>query len=299
MPSAPPPAAARTAPPAERSAEPPAGLPAVDPAWPPPLALLLGPGAHDLVAVALAEIGGELLDLHVRNVSVQPSGATVARYEATVGIDGRRAPVTLAATTGARIPPGAAVVAGTAGGATVEVGLWRWPLDPALPGLARVTDPARLAALLAVAGAPAAAPQVRVRAYRPGRRAVLEVTGALRRLFVKVVRPDALAGLCGRHDLLVAHVPTPPVLAATDDGVLVAPALPGAPLRARLGDPADRPDGPTLDALLDRFPADVAALPAGRRYPPGDHLARVPHFAGVLACTAVTGADARRRLAAL
>lgn len=285
----------------------------VDVAWPAPLALLLGPEAPHVVAAALGEVGGTLIALRARTVSVQPSGATVVRYDAEVESGGRRVGETLAATTGDRIPAGAAAVAGTVGGEPVEVGIWRWPHDPALPGLAHLAapgyrdapargtgptdlppgDPDGLRDLLAAAGVPVEAPRATVRAYRPGRRAVLELTGGGRRVFVKVVPPHAAPALRERHDLLAGHVPTPPVLAATDDGVLVLPALPGRPLRALLDTPA-RPDGPALDALLDRLPPALAGLPSRRQ--PGDHLARVPHFAAILGATVPS---CRSRLPAL
>jgi hypothetical protein len=274
--------------------------PPADPAWPGPLALLLGPDARDLLQVALGGFGGRLHELRVLTVGVQPSGAAVVQYAAEVErADGRRTREILAATTGSRIPSGAAVLVGNIAGERVEVGLWRWPQDPALPGLARLTDPGRLAATLAAAGLPRAGfSRVRVRAYRPGRRAVFELTGGGPRMFVKVVRPAAVEALRRRHDLLVPHLPTPPVLAATDDGVLVLPALAGTPLRTLLVRGAALPGGPALDALLDRLPAAVMELPFGRRYVPGDHLARVRYFADVLGLTAVTapGSRARARL---
>jgi hypothetical protein len=75
----------------------------------------------------------------------------------------------------------------------------------------------------------------------------------------------------------------PPVLAATPDGVLVLPGLPGTPMRTLLaGHGAGLPDPAHLDALLDALPAAVVDLPAGRRAP-GDALARAGSHARVLA----------------
>ncbi|HVL85166.1 MAG TPA: hypothetical protein VM367_12895 [Pseudonocardia sp.] len=120
--------------------------PTVDPAWPAPLALLLGPEAGALVQTLL---GGGVRALRVSSVAVQPSGATVVRWAATVERpDGTTDRELIAATTGSRIPEGAAVLAGEVGGEPVEVGLWRWPHDPALPALPSAADPASLAALL-------------------------------------------------------------------------------------------------------------------------------------------------------
>ena len=44
-------------------------------------------------------------------------------------------------------PAGAAVVAGEYGGEPVEVGIWAWPRDPALPALPTASDPVLLAEL--------------------------------------------------------------------------------------------------------------------------------------------------------
>lgn len=57
--------------------------------------------------------------------------------------------------------------------------MWRWPQDPALPGLALAGHPGRLAGLLEDAGLRVPRnPRISVRAYRPGQRAVLEVGSA-------------------------------------------------------------------------------------------------------------------------
>ncbi|WP_300011896.1 aminoglycoside phosphotransferase family protein [Pseudonocardia sp.] len=269
-------------------------VPMLDPRWPASLALLLGPGAGELIQVALHGVGGRLRALRVATVGVQPTGATVVQYTATVDrADGTTSTETLAATTGSRIPDGAAVVAGEVGGEPVEVGLWRWPQDPALPALATATDPHLLAAALDAAGLPhRGVARVRVRAYRPGRRAVLEVTGECTRLFCKVVRPAAVDALRVRHDLLAPVLPVPPVLAATGGGLVVLPAAAGTPVRALLSEGGAPPGGPELDALLDRLPPALVDLPT-RRSAPGGHLDRARHFADVLALTSHTGCTAR------
>lgn len=265
----------------------------VDPAWPAPLALLLGPDASGLVQAALAPAGGRLVGLRATAAAVRPSGATVVQYAADVDVGGRAVRERIAATTGARIPDGAAVLEG--GG--VIVGIWRFPLDPALPGLARAADPAALRRLLTTAGLPRTAdPDVRLRTYRPGRRAVLAVTGGGPPLYCKVVRPNRAGALSARHDALAGAVPVPPVLAATDDGVLVLPALRGTPLRALLAGGGPLPDGPALDALLDGLPAAIAGSP---HHAGPHHLRRAEHFAAILSRTVLTGPDDRADLDAL
>jgi hypothetical protein len=254
--------------------------------WPAPLALLLGPDAAELLGVALDGYGGRLTALRVVTVGVQPGGATVVQYAAEVQrADGTTTRETLAATTGSRIPQGAAVLA--SGG--VEVGVWRWPQDPALPALATAADPDRLAAALHALGMPRQTPpNVEVRAYRPGRRAVLELTGGGPRLFLKIVRPDAVQGLRERHDLLATHVPVPRPLATTPDGMLVLSEAAGTPVRTLLSRGAPPPPPTALAAVLDALPPALLGLPARRT-----HLQRVAHFADVLSHTAI-GTDGER-----
>ncbi len=205
--------------------------------------------------------------------------------------DGTRTRETLAATTGDRIPDGAAVLAGHG----VQVGVWRWPQDPALPALATAADPVRVSEALQTAGlARDGVPRVRMRSYRPGRRAVLEVEGGGPRLYVKVVRPKAVTALRARHELLAEHVPVPRPLAATADGMLVLSECPGTSLRSQLTRDLPAPPPADLDALLDFLPPALLDLPRRRT-----HLERVPHFTAVLAGTAVTGKAERAQLDAL
>ncbi len=135
--------------------------------------------------------------------------------------------------------------------------------DPGLPGLAGALDRRRLAELLAAAGVPRRAPvaSLRIRAYRPLRRAVLEVTADDDRLFVKIVRPERSERLRRAHaDLEAAGVPVPPVLAATDDGTVVLGAIRGQSLRALLTEGGAVPAPPHVVELLDALPARATAL---------------------------------------
>ncbi|MGY2064058.1 hypothetical protein [Blastococcus sp. SYSU DS0619] len=253
----------------------------VPPSWPPALQLLLGEPAAELWTAVLGPLSGRLRSLTAAAVTLRPDGAATVRHTAVVDwADGRATREHLAATTGTAVPPGAAVVEGDAGGRPVAVGLWRWPLDPALPGLAWATSAAGVAERLGPLGVDVGSPRLRLRAYRPGRRAVVEVTSPAGRWFLKVVRPAAVADLVTRHAALGAAVPVPPVLASTGDGVVVLPGLPGTPMRTALtGDPARLPDPSALDALLDRLPAVPARA---RRAAPGDPLSPLRAHARVL-----------------
>ncbi|MCZ2857022.1 phosphotransferase [Blastococcus sp. VKM Ac-2987] len=256
----------------------PARVPSV---WPPALQLLLGEPAAELWSAVLGPLSGRLRSLTPAAVTLRPDGAATVRHTAVVDwADGRSTREHLAAATGTAIPPGATVVEGTAGGGPLPVGVWRWPLDPALPGLAWATSAAGVAGRLGALGVDVGRPRLRLRTYRPGRRAVVEVTSPAGRWFLKVVQPAAVADLVARHAALGAAVPVPPVLASTGDGVVVLPGLPGTPLRAALtGDPAGLPEPGSLDALLDRLPAVPARA---RRRTPGDPLPSLRAHAAVL-----------------
>ncbi|MGY1772850.1 hypothetical protein [Blastococcus sp. SYSU D00813] len=263
----------------------PASLPSRPPSWPAPLRLLLGPAAADVWAAVLEPLGGRLTGLHAATVTLRADRSATVRYAADVAwADGRTTRESLAAATGSRIPPGAAVVEGPGdGGAPVAVGLWRWPHDPALPGLAWAASAARAAERLAGLGVDPGPLRLRLRAYRPGRRAVVEATSPAGRWFLKVVRPAAAPPLAARHRALAAAVPVPPVVAASEDGVLVLPGLPGTPMRTALGgDPAALPPPEHLAALLDALPAIEA--PAGRR-DPTDPVPRTRAHATVVGLT--------------
>ncbi len=267
--------------------EPPAPL-SLRRAWPPALRLLLGEEAGALWNAALAPAGGRLTALRATGTTVQPAGSATVRYAAEVGwADGRRTRESLAATTGARIPPGATVLEGGTGGARVAVGVWRWPLDPALPALAWASRAPAAGARLAELGLTDGPVRLRLRSYRPGRRAVVEATTGAGSLFLKVVRPVAVGRLVERHAVLGDAVPVPPAIGSTDDGVVVLPGLRGTPMRDLIAGGGDGlPDAATLDALLDHLPAAAAQVTAVGRARPGDARARVGDHVTVLALVA-------------
>ena len=252
--------------------------------WPPALHLLLGPSAGNLWSAVLGPLGGALRGLRSLGVSLQPDGAATAQYSADVRwTDGRETREVLAATTGSRIPDGAAVLTGEVDGEEVTVGVWRWPLDPALPALRWAASIDGVGGRLAELGLvpPGTRPRLRLRGYRPGRRAVVEASTSEARFFLQVVRPRTADRLVRRHALLAGRVPAPSVLAATDDGVVVLPGLAGTPLRDLLaGDGAGLPDAGALDAALDELPPELCDLPAA-----GGALTRVEAHAAVVAAT--------------
>lgn len=254
------------------------------------LNLLLGPHAAEFLAAAVGEYDADLTALRVADAHVAPTGGVRVRYVGEVRrADGGVRSEVLVAAAGDRIPDGATVLAGEFEGVPAEVGVWRWPQDPALPGLALAGHPGRLAGLLEDAGLRVPRkPRISVRAYRPGQRAVLEVGSADDdggpRWFVKVVRPATVPDLQSRHGLLASALPVPPVAATSERGIIVLPEAPGVVLRQLVapGGPvaAAIPTAAALQEVLDALPAELLDLPARR-----GHLQRIDDSAAVLELT--------------
>lgn len=217
-----------------------------------PAEALLGPGAPALLAAAVAAGGGELRSLTPRQTTYHPGRSLTVRYDAAVRW--RTGPVTnemLVAAAGGRVPAGALVL----DDGDHQVAVWRVPSDPYLPGLAPALDSATVRRLLGDLGAPVAECTPRLRAYRPGRRAVIEITAPGARLFLKVVRPRLAAALHDRHRLLADHVPVPRSLGWSDElGLVALQAVGGVTLRRALDQRRGLPAGPGLTGLLDRLP---------------------------------------------
>jgi aminoglycoside phosphotransferase (APT) family kinase protein len=122
------------------------------------------------------------------------------------------------------------------------------PLDPAFPGLGRLSDPRNVPATLALAGADGGdGPDgytVRPIRYRPGQRHVLEYRGPRAcRFFAKIYRPGAVGDVANAvtafADVLDhagsggAHALRPAAILGDADAILFRPAA-GTPLSQRL-----------------------------------------------------------------
>jgi len=225
---------------------------------------------------------GKLLSFRPRQVTHQPAppggrSSTIVQYGAQVlrWAGGQVASETLVMATGGRIRQRAAVVDGDG----VRVGIWRWPFDPDLPGLASAVDADTVSALLADLGMGGGKVRLTVRAYRPGRRAVIEASGSQGRVFLKVVRPHRVEALHAPHRLLARHLPVPHSYGYSTDGILVRQGLYGGSLRGALtGSAVPLPDAGALQGLLDQLPADLAETQIR-----GDHLGRAAHYTDVVA----------------
>ncbi len=244
--------------------------------WPVELELLLGDSAAEILAVAADAAGGELGRWSPRQVVHQPGRSTVVQYRTeVVHPGGGRDETTIVAATGARVPPGAAIL----DNGTTRVAVWRWPFDPELPGLTAALDHGRVAGLLDEVGVDGGALQLRVRAYRPGRRAVVEATGRRGRVFLKIVRPATVEALHRTHRTRSTHLPVPNSLGWKADGIRVLPGLRGRTLRELLrSSHSNVPPPADVDALLDRLPDTLTGGPRRR-----DLVASAEHHARVIA----------------
>jgi hypothetical protein len=151
-----------------------------------------------------------------------------------------------------------------------RVAVWRFPYDPFLPGLPSAIDARRVRELLDRLGALPGRIELFTRAYRPSRRAVVEVTidgeaAAGRILYLKVLAGKRAEELAGIHRQLQAHVPVPAVVGvAAEQGILALEALGGETLRTALVKGHDLPDPAELVSLSERF---VASGLTSRRDP--------------------------------
>lgn len=218
---------------------------------------LLGAEVADLLGAALAPSGGRLLTAHPHDIAWWPGRSITVAYTAQVAWrDGVDSVETLVASAGDRIPDGALVLSGDLG----EVALWRAPQDPGLPGLAPALDPHTLTALLSDLGVRVdpAGVSTRIRSYRPGRRAVIDVTAPGTRVFLKVVRPHRAEAIHERHRQLRAHLPVPESLGwSSHHGVVALEALPGDTMRDLFATGAPPPGPSAVLALLDELPAPL------------------------------------------
>ena len=212
----------------------------------PNLGLLLSRGSAIITA---AMDGSMTLESDVRPVQVRfvPGRTVVVQYATTVSAEGGEPrPETFVASTGQIIPSETAIV--SAGG--IDVAVWRSSGDPFLPGLRSVSSVAPAGRLLQQLGLEATKVTLRRRAYRPGRRAVVEIRTSNERVFAKVVR---VADLQTAHASLVGHAPIPASLGWSEaSGIAMLQSLEGRTLsEAVTGGNTQLPPVAALLDLLD------------------------------------------------
>lgn len=257
-----------------------------DPDIPAVAELLSNPFPGPIQAVIEAA-DGDVVESTPTTVTWWPGSSITVRYRVRAdggALHGWRDMVAVAG----RIPDGAAVVEADG----EKVGVWVVPHDPALPGLEAAVDPDRTRRLLTDLGAEDGPVRVKMRAYRPGRRAVVSVDGLSERIFLKVVRPKKVEELHENHKFLAARLPVPHSLGfSAETGMMALQAMPGLTLREVLEVPelalpapeavaglaASLPAPPTdkvSKSLIERAPALAAML--GRVVP--NHAGRIEEF---------------------
>ncbi|MDP3984005.1 MAG: aminoglycoside phosphotransferase family protein [Acidimicrobiia bacterium] len=253
-------------------------MPSIDPR--PPVAdpdvgavgVLLGDGAGAFLAEALEAMGARLRSFTMSQVRYVPAKSVTVQYQAEVlSAKGRPSKTTFVATAGIRVPEEVPIFAADG----IEVAFWEFPNDPFLPGLASATDPSRVSRLLERLGARPQAVQLRTRAYRATRRAVVEASGRSQQIFLKIVRPEAAAALQAAHSLLAAHVPVPHSFGWSEElGIVALQAMLGRTLSKALTARTRRlPGAASLVSLLDRFPEPTVET----RNVPGPHEVAPEH----------------------
>ncbi len=211
--------------------------------------ILLGTQAGTALAALVGEGGSRLVSYRPAQVVYRPGRRLAVVYDAVIDEGVQRS---LVLHTGRGGPEGGAVV--DAGGLRIKG--WALPLDPDLPGLPMWFDRAARTRLLADVGISGPG-TMRLRSYRPAKRAVLEISAPPHRVFVKVVRPTAVENLQTLHALLGQTMPIPRTLGwMPEHGAIVLEGLAGSPLAG--SDWA--PSAESMTALLDLIPPTHATV---------------------------------------
>lgn len=239
---------------------------------PPGADLLTSAAADELLEAALATGGRRLRDWGLRSVHRRGRSLSVL-YDVTTG-DGAEE-LLVGHVSEREVPAGAVEL--SVGDARIH--LWRYPADPYLPGLPSAVSAARVGELLDGLGLPAGQVRLRVRSYRPTRRAVVEVTvtgqgGSATLLFLKVLggrtadrvaeRTRALA--LPHRQLRAAGLPVPGVVGVAEaQGIVALTAVAGRTLRSILVDDAVQVPSPEplieLSRRISEVPLETTAAP--------------------------------------
>jgi hypothetical protein len=219
---------------------------------------LTGPGAAEVLEAAVGATGLTLDAWRLDSVHNRVGRSLSTVYAARVlGPDGTTNDVSLVAHVDREVVPEGPVEVTVAG---VPVWIWRFPDDPFLPGLPSATSAVRVRQLLDQLDVAPGAVGLEVRAYRPSRRAVVEVSvhassAEGRVLYLKVLTGDRAPRLVTVHrELTAAGVPVPGVVGvAPEQGLLAIRALAGATLRSALAGGRTVPAPDALVALSERL----------------------------------------------
>lgn len=211
--------------------------------------ILLGTQAGTALAALVGEGGSRLGSYQPAQVVYRPGRRMAVVYDAVID---EGVPVSLVLHTGRGGPDGGAVI--DAGG--LQIRGWALPFDPDLPGLPMWFDQQARARLLADVGISGPG-TIRLRSYRPARRAVVEISAPPHRVFVKLVQPSAVGKLQALHELLGQTMPIPRSLGwIPEHGAILLEGLTGSPL----ADSDSAPSPEALTALLDLIPPTQAVV---------------------------------------
>lgn len=219
---------------------------------------LAGDGARELLTVAARAAGATLTHDRLRSIHHRAGRSVSQVHEATLEVAGEPTDVLLVAHVDVREYPADAFLLDCEGD---RVAVWRFPHDPYVRGLPSAVDPRRVRELLDHLRAPAGTVSLHTRAYRPSRRAVVEVridgpAAAGRILYLKVLSGDRATELAAIHRALGPHVPVPAVLGVAErQGIVALEALGGATLRQALVAGGPVPDPAELVDVTRRLAA--------------------------------------------
>jgi len=218
----------------------------------PEVSTLLSSPTPGPIEAAVFGTGARVEDGELLQVTWWPGISITARYRISITGGELEGTSTFVCVAG-RIPDGALVVESDTG----QVGVWRVPHDPALPGLEAALDARRAAHLLEDLGGTSGPVDTRLVAYRPGRRAVVSVSGGQEGLYLKLVRPSHIEDLHRSHQALAASLPVPVSLGFSRElGLIALQAVPGLTLRSVLEDPNQPIPAPAdIVDLARRIPA--------------------------------------------
>ncbi len=242
----------------------------------PAVATLLGSSVPPPIEAAVEAVSGRVTDGELLQVTWWPGAGITTRYRVSI-IGGELEGTSTYVCVAGRIPKGALIVVGDTG----QVGVWKVPHDPALPGLAAAVDQDRAGRLLEDLGGSPGTVETRLVAYRPGRRAVVSVSGAQEGLYLKLVRPKKVEALHRSHQMLAGALPVPASHGFSPElGLIALQAVPGTTLRAVLEDPGQSvPSAAEIVDLSRRMPpppdGQEAPSAIGRLIDTGQVLAAV------------------------
>lgn len=249
----------------------------IDPALPAFADIVAAPG--ELLEAVCRRADIDLVDATATQVDYRPGHTATVRCRAAVRLPGgeeRLDTMCVHVRADGTVPAGMVPVSNGA----AHVGVWRYPQDPALPGLPAAASPRAVGRMLGELGVTAGRPRSVPRTYRPLRRAVLEVRlQAESPVFLKVLHRQRARQVHDLHRSLSPSLPVPRSLGlAAGQGIVVLQGLRGQLLRDDVCDD-DRPL-PDAGSLLDLHLRLLAAdLPASARTGEGAGGGAVRHAA--------------------